>query len=64
MDHRWIEERGLAMAVLTTVVVSIGGLCEIVPLFTIKDTVPNLEGVKPYPPWRWKAGTFSSGKAA
>src|SRR3982751_2240644 len=47
-DHRKIENNGMAMAILTAIVVSIGGLVEIVPLFFIKDTVPDLEGVKPY----------------
>ncbi|MBC7545131.1 MAG: cytochrome-c oxidase, cbb3-type subunit II [Candidatus Sericytochromatia bacterium] len=47
-DHRKIENNGMAMAILTTIVVSIGGIVEIVPLFFIKDTVPDLEGVKPY----------------
>jgi cytochrome c oxidase cbb3-type subunit 2 len=49
-NHTTLEKNGLAMAVLTTVVVSIGGIVEIVPLFFLKDTVPPLEGVKPYSP--------------
>jgi cytochrome c oxidase cbb3-type subunit 2 len=47
-DHRKIEKNGLTMAILTTITISIGGLVEIVPLFFLKDTVPPLEGVKPY----------------
>lgn len=48
MNHRMIEKNGLTMAILTTIAVSIGGIVEIVPLFFLKDTVPPLEGVKPY----------------
>jgi cytochrome c oxidase cbb3-type subunit 2 len=50
IDHRKIEKNGLTMAILTTIAVSIGGLVEIVPLFFLKDTIPPLEGVKPYAP--------------
>ena len=32
------------------IVVSIGGMVEIIPLFFLKSTVPPLEGVKPYTP--------------
>ena len=46
--HEQVEKNALLMAVLSVVVVSIGGLVEIVPLFFIKDTIPPLEGVKPY----------------
>ena len=49
-DHSKLEKNGLAMAILVTIVVSIGGLVEIVPLFFLKDTVPPIEGVKPYAP--------------
>lgn len=49
MDHRVIEKSAMTMALLTTLTVSIGGLVEIIPLFTLKDTIPKLEGVKPYP---------------
>ncbi|MEK7433737.1 MAG: cytochrome-c oxidase, cbb3-type subunit II [Cyanobacteriota bacterium] len=46
--HETIEKNALLMAVLSVIVVSIGGLVEIIPLFFLKDTVPPLEGVKPY----------------
>jgi cytochrome c oxidase cbb3-type subunit 2 len=50
IDHSKIEKNSLTMAILVTITVSIGGLVEIVPLFFLKDTVPPLEGVKPYTP--------------
>ncbi len=41
-----IEPRSVVMAVLTTVLISIGGLVEIVPLFTSAGP-PPMDGIKP-----------------
>ena len=38
------------MMVLTLITVSIGGLVEIVPLFTIESTIEEVDGVRPYTP--------------
>lgn len=47
--HRqWLEGRGAIMAVVTVVVISIGGLVEIIPMFTAAQAVP--EWVTPYTP--------------
>lgn len=48
MKHEYIEKRSGLMAILATLAISVGGLAEIVPLYFIKDTIPPLEGVKPY----------------
>jgi cytochrome c oxidase cbb3-type subunit 2 len=48
--HEKLERNGMKMALLATAVVSVGGLVEIVPLYFLKDTVPHLEGVRPYTP--------------
>lgn len=48
MKHESIEKNSLLMAILITVVISVGGLVEIVPLYFLKSTIPPLEGVKPY----------------
>lgn len=50
MKHETLEKNTFLLGVFITVVVSIGGLVEIVPLYFLKDTVPPLEGVKPYEP--------------
>ena len=50
MKHESIEINAGLLIVLTLVVVSIGGLVEIVPLFHIKDTVEEVKGVRPYTP--------------
>jgi cytochrome c oxidase cbb3-type subunit I/II len=48
--HRLIEGNGWLFAVLTTVAISIGGLVEIVPMFTAKLGPEPLAGVTPYTP--------------
>ncbi len=48
MKHTDIEVRSLVMTVLVTLVILIGGLVEIVPLYFVKSAVPPLPGVKPY----------------
>jgi cytochrome c oxidase cbb3-type subunit 2 len=47
-SHEKIEKNSLLMAVLITIVISIGGLVEIVPLFILDSAVPPVKGVKPY----------------
>jgi cytochrome c oxidase cbb3-type subunit I/II len=49
-DHRWLESQGVIMTILVTLVILIGGLVEIVPLFFVRASVPVIEGVKPYTP--------------
>jgi len=48
--HQKIETNGIVMAVLILITVSIGGLVEIIPLFTIESTIEKVEGVRPYSP--------------
>jgi cytochrome c oxidase cbb3-type subunit 2 len=48
--HEFIERHAWLMLVLATVTVSIGGLVEIVPTFTIETTVEHVKGVRPYSP--------------
>lgn len=49
-NHAKIETTLWLMAVLTVITISIGGLVEIVPLFTIEKTIERVEGVRPYSP--------------
>ena len=49
-DHGIIERNLILMGVLTLITVSIGGLVQIVPLFTIETTIERVEGVRPYTP--------------
>lgn len=48
--RRLLEGRVGLFAVLTTVVISIGGLVEIVPMFSVKAGPQPLEGVTPFTP--------------
>ena len=46
--HERIETNNFLMIVLITLVVAVGGLVEIVPLFFQKSTTQAVEGLKPY----------------
>ncbi|MDZ7661587.1 cytochrome-c oxidase, cbb3-type subunit II [Thiohalophilus sp.] len=48
MSHDKIETRAGLLALLIVIVISFGGLVEIVPLFFIKDTTEPVDGLKPY----------------
>lgn len=48
--HETIEKNAILMLVLTLITVSIGGLVQIVPLFTIESTIERVDGVRPYTP--------------
>ena len=49
-SHEKIETSNFLMIVLILLVVAIGGLVEIVPLFFQKSTTEAVQGVKPYAP--------------
>jgi cytochrome c oxidase cbb3-type subunit 2 len=48
MSHEVVEKNIGLMAVLVLLVISIGGLVEIVPLFFLKSTTEPVDGLKPY----------------
>jgi cytochrome c oxidase cbb3-type subunit 2 len=50
--HEWIEKNPWLLIALVTVVVSVGGAVEIVPLFFQKSTTEPVAGLKPYAPLR------------
>ncbi|MBM3462855.1 MAG: cytochrome-c oxidase, cbb3-type subunit II [Armatimonadetes bacterium] len=50
MTHDLLEKKSLLMAVVSTIVILIGGIVEIVPLYAVKAQVPAIAGVKPYTP--------------
>jgi cytochrome c oxidase cbb3-type subunit 2 len=49
-NHAVIEKNVFILLVATILVVAIGGIVEIVPLFTIETTVEHVPGVRPYSP--------------
>jgi cytochrome c oxidase cbb3-type subunit 2 len=48
--HGRLEQRSIFLAVGILVTVSIGGIAEIAPLFTIESTIERVHGVRPYSP--------------
>ena len=48
--HAILEKYSLLLSVAILVVVSIGGLVEIAPLFYLESTIEEVEGVRPYSP--------------
>ena len=51
-SHEWIEKNPWLLIGLVLLVVSVGGLVEIVPLFFQKSTTEPVAGLKPYSPLR------------
>lgn len=48
--HEAVERNSILMLVLIAIVVSIGGIWEIVPLFRIETTIEAVKGMRPYTP--------------
>lgn len=48
--HEKIENKGLLMGVLATVLILIGGIVEFFPTFLVESSIPRIESVKPYTP--------------
>jgi cytochrome c oxidase cbb3-type subunit II len=48
--HRLFEKHTFVLLIGILVVVAIGGLIEIVPLFYLKNTIEKVEGMRPYTP--------------
>jgi len=51
-SHEWIEKNPWLLIGLVLLVISFGGLVEIVPLFFQKSTTEPIAGLKPYTPLR------------
>ena len=48
MSHEVVEKNVFLMSVLILIVISIGALVEIIPLYFLKSTTEPVEGLKPY----------------
>ena len=48
--HAKIERNSILLLVLSLIVVSIGGLVQITPLFFLESTIEKVDGVRPYTP--------------
>ncbi len=45
-----VEKNAILMVVLTLIAISVGGIIEIIPNFTIETTIEKVKGVRPYSP--------------
>src|SRR5690348_3609505 len=48
--HEWVEKNAFLLLVLTLITIAVGGIVEVIPLFTIETTVEHVKGVRPYSP--------------
>ena len=48
--HAILEKNSIILVIAILIVVSIGGLVEVVPLFYLKNTIEKVDGVRPYTP--------------
>lgn len=49
-NHAWFERNSLIMLIGVLIVVSIGGIIEIAPLFWLESTIEKVQGMRPYTP--------------
>ena len=50
IDHSKIERNATILLVLSFLVVTIGGIIEIAPLFYLQNTIEKVDGMRPYTP--------------
>ena len=48
--HKFLETNATALLVGSLLVVTVGGIVEIVPLFYLENTIEDVEGMRPYSP--------------
>lgn len=48
--HAKIEKNSILLLIFTVIVISIGGIVEILPLFRMETTIEPVKGVRPYTP--------------
>src|ERR671910_1114778 len=48
--HQILEKNSILLLIGVLIVISIGGLVEITPLFYLKSTIEKVDGVRPYTP--------------
>src|ERR1700742_124468 len=48
--HETLEKNAFLFVLFTVLVIAIGGMVEVIPLFTIETTVEHVTGVRPYSP--------------
>jgi cytochrome c oxidase cbb3-type subunit 2 len=50
MNHAFIEKNSMVLLIAILIVVAIGGIIEIAPLFFLQSTIEKVQGMRPYSP--------------
>jgi cytochrome c oxidase cbb3-type subunit 2 len=50
MNHSKLEKNATLLLILSLLVVTVGGIVQIVPLFYLQNTIEKVEGMRPYTP--------------
>ncbi len=50
MNHGFFEKNSMVLLIAILIVVSIGGIIEIAPLFLLQSTIEKVQGMRPYSP--------------
>ncbi len=50
MKHEILEKNVILLSVCILITVAIGGLVQLIPLYTMEQTIEKVEGVRPYSP--------------
>jgi len=50
MNHAFLEKNSMVLLIAILIVVSIGGIIEIAPLFVLNSTIEKVQGMRPYSP--------------
>jgi len=50
MNHGFFEKNSMVLLIAVLIVVSIGGIIEIAPLFLLQSTIEKVQGMRPYSP--------------
>ena len=48
--HEKLEKNSILLLICTVIVISIGGIVEILPLFRMETTIEPVKGIRPYTP--------------
>ena len=49
-SHATLEKNSILLVLGVLIVIAIGGIVEVVPLFYLKNTIEKVDGVRPYTP--------------
>ena len=64
MKHEIFEKNSIMLLIGILLVVSIGGIVEIAPLFWVESTIEKVEGMRPYRRSSWPGATSTCARAA